>query len=49
MKHADADIELIRGSGGDFIVIADGEQLWHKREMGDGFPEEAAIVAQLAS
>ena len=39
--------ELIRGGGGDFIIIANGERLWHKREMGDAFPEEDAIVDKL--
>ena len=37
------------GLGGDFIVLADGEQLWHKLEMGDEFPEEEAILAKLRS
>ena len=41
--------ELIRGGGGDFIIIANGERLWHKREMGDAFPEEGAIVDTLRS
>lgn len=46
--RADANVELIRGSGGNFIVIADGEELWHKRQMGDAFPDEGEIVAKVA-
>ena len=38
---------MIRGGSGNFIVIADGEQLWHKRQMDNEFPEPAAIVAKL--
>lgn len=40
-------MELIGGGRGDFIVTADGRELWNKRQMGDEFPEEAAIVAKL--
>jgi predicted Rdx family selenoprotein len=43
----DAQVELIRGSGGNFIVTADGVQLWHKRQMGDTFPDPGEIVARL--
>ena len=43
----DVDIELIPGGGGDFIVVADGRQLWHKRRMGDAFPEHETILAEL--
>ena len=41
--------ELIRGGGGDFIVIADGECIWHKREMGDEFPDHGAMIDRLKS
>ena len=41
------ELELIRGGGGNYIIIANGERLWHKREMGDAFPEESVIVAKL--
>jgi hypothetical protein len=37
----------VKGGKGDFIVTTDGRQLWNKRAMGDEFPEESAIVAQL--
>jgi len=46
---ADAEIELIRGGGGDFIVIADGKELWNKRQQGDAFPENAEILGQLGA
>ena len=43
----DAEVELIRGGGGDFIVIADGQELWNKRRMGDEFPVPDVIVEKL--
>ena len=46
-SHADAEIQLIPGGGGDFIVTTDGRQIWHKRQMGDEFPEHGAILAEL--
>jgi len=46
-EFPDAEIELIRGGSGNFIVIADGEQLWHKLQMGDEFPEPEAILAKI--
>lgn len=46
--HPDASVQLIPGGGGDFIVIADGQELWNKREKnGDQFPEDSEIVAKL--
>jgi predicted Rdx family selenoprotein len=41
------EVELIRGGGGDFIVIADGREIWNKRRQGDQFPETGAILAEL--
>ena len=38
---------MIRGGGGDFIVIADGVRLWDKRKMGKEFPSDEAILAKL--
>ena len=38
---------MIAGGGGNFIVLADGEQLWHKRQMDGEFPEHEAILAKL--
>ncbi|MCK6550193.1 Rdx family protein [Myxococcota bacterium] len=40
-------MELIRGKGGNFIVVADGKTVWHRRQMGDEFPSEDKLVAQL--
>ena len=45
----DAGVKLIPGGGGDFIVIADGQQLWHKRQMGKGFPEDGEILKALGA
>ena len=41
-----AEIQLVRGGRGDFIVEADGELLWDKRSRGS-FPDDARIVADL--
>lgn len=38
------EVDLIRGGGGDYIIIAAGQEIWNKRAMGDAFPEEDAIV-----
>ena len=46
-EHPGAAVELVEGSGGDFIVDVDGQRLWNKREMGDEFPDEPLIVGQL--
>jgi len=46
-QHPDAEVELIKGGSGNFIVIADGKELWHKRQMGDEFPENQAILDKL--
>jgi predicted Rdx family selenoprotein len=40
-------VELRGGGRGDFIVTADGRELWNKRRMGDQFPDEDAIVEML--
>ena len=45
----DAEVELIRGGKGDFIVKADGRELWNKRQMDDEFPVEEAIVSAMKS
>ncbi len=42
-----AEVEQIAGSGGDFIVSADDVELWHKRQMGDEFPDHSTILDQL--
>lgn len=43
-----AEIDLIAGKGGTFIVIADGEKLWDKLKMGNEFPDEDVIVAKIS-
>ncbi len=40
--------ELIKGSGGVFVVNADGKPIFSKREQGR-FPEENEIVEKLAA
>jgi len=42
-----AKVDLIKGGKGAFIVIADGKELWNKRQMGDDFPEEDKLVSQM--
>lgn len=48
-KHPGAKIELVEGSGGDFIVDIDGRRVWNKREMNDAFPEERDILELLGT
>jgi len=43
----EADVALVPGGRGDFVVTADGSQLWDKRRMGDEFPDPAAIIEKL--
>lgn len=38
--------ELVRGSGGIFIVTVDNQQLFSKREQGR-FPTEAEVIEKL--
>lgn len=40
-------MELVEGGRGDFIVTADGRELWNKRAMGDEFPEHDVILGAL--
>lgn len=42
-----AKVTLEGGGRGDFIVTADGRELWNKRQMGNEFPDDDAIVAAL--
>ncbi|PIE23215.1 MAG: hypothetical protein CSA62_08365 [Planctomycetota bacterium] len=46
-KHPDALIELVKGSGGDFIVEVDGQEIWNKNAMGDQFPNEEELADRL--
>jgi len=49
MNHfPDAKVEIRGGGTGDFIVIADGVQLWNKKTEGD-FPDEDVIIEMLGS
>jgi len=48
-EHPDAKIELIRGGSGNFIVTVGDDTLWHKRQMGDEFPEHSVIIEKLAT
>ncbi|MFQ5506332.1 MAG: Rdx family protein [Planctomycetota bacterium] len=43
----EAEVELIAGGGGDFIVKNGAKELWNKRRMGDEFPEHQAILGKL--
>ena len=45
-KEFDAEVELIPGSGGVFIIHADGKQIFSKHETGR-FPNNGEIVALL--
>lgn len=42
-----AEVSLIPGGGGDFIVIVDGKVQWDKRNVQGRFPDEEVLVAQL--
>jgi len=42
-----AQVELIDGGRGDFIVHADGELVWDKKGADGGFPSEAEVLARL--
>ncbi len=44
MAFPDADVQLIPGGGGDFIVHQDGKKIWDKNADQSGFPDEAAFV-----
>lgn len=48
--HPGAEVELVKGGKGDFIVTRlDGErrELWNKRAKQSGFPQHAQILDQL--
>ena len=42
-----ATVKLEGGGRGDFIVTADGRELWNKRQMGGAFPDEETLVEAL--
>jgi selT/selW/selH-like putative selenoprotein len=43
----EARLTLIPGGRGDFLVKADGAEIWNKRQSGR-FPEPAEILEKLA-
>ena len=45
-KETGLDSELVRGSGGIFVVSADNKRLFSKKEAGR-FPTEREIVEQI--
>jgi selT/selW/selH-like putative selenoprotein len=45
-KELSLDSEIVRGSGGIFVVSVDGKPIFSKKEEGR-FPTEAEIVAKL--
>ena len=42
-QFEDLDVELIEGSGGVFVVTADGRQVYTKKETGR-FPEPGEVA-----
>jgi len=48
-KIPSAEIDQIRGGGGDFIVIADGQKLWDKNGPDDGFPNDEVLAGKIAA
>ena len=46
-RFPDAEVELVKGGRGDFIVTVDGQQRWHKNQMGGEYPDEAKLIASL--
>lgn len=42
-----AEVELVRGGRGDFIVTAGGRRVWDKKQVGR-FPEPHEVLDQLA-
>ena len=45
--HPNAQIELIAGSGGTFVVHVEGDKKWDKLADSSGFPDEAQFVGSL--
>jgi selT/selW/selH-like putative selenoprotein len=43
----DVSIEFIKGSGGDFEVVKDGELIFSKRKEGH-FPDPSEIITKLS-
>ncbi len=47
MEEFGVDVELIKGSGGVFDVVVDGELIYSKHVSGNQFPSEVSIVKLL--
>ena len=45
--HGDAEVELIDGGRGDFIVTVDGKRIWDKRGSDGRFPDNDEILSKL--
>jgi predicted Rdx family selenoprotein len=43
----EAEVDLVKGGKGTFIVTADGKELWNKHEMDDEFPDEDKLVSRM--
>ena len=48
-EFPNAEVDLFPGGKGDFIVKANGNSIWDKRNMDDGFPEHEVILDKLRS
>ena len=46
-EFPEAEIDLVGGGRGDFIVTVDGRELWNKKKTQGDFPDEARFVARL--
>lgn len=45
--YPDAEVELVPGGKGDFVVTFANTKLWDKRRMGDEFPEHDQVIDKL--
>jgi len=42
-----ADLKLVEGRGGIFLVKSDGQTIWDKQSQNDQFPDEDFISAAI--
>ncbi|MBE0574485.1 MAG: Rdx family protein [Desulfuromonadales bacterium] len=47
-KHCDAEVKLIKSSGGVFEVVVDDELVYSKKTTGT-FPDEMLLLKQIAN
>lgn len=40
-------VDLIKGRGGVYNIVADGREVWNKHEMNDEYPDEDALIRAL--